>query len=89
MSDWLVLAGPASKDLSYSLSKSLDLDIIEVESKSFPDGERKVRFQCDVKNKNIIFVQSLHPPIDTHLMQLLFTIHKLTDEGARVFACIP
>lgn len=89
MSDWLVLAGPASKNLSLSLSKSLDLDLIEVESKSFPDGERKVRLQHDVKNKNIILVQSLHPPIDTHLMQLLFTVHKLTEEGAKVFACIP
>ena len=89
MSDWLVLAGPASKDLSFSLSKSLDLDLIEVESRSFPDGERKVRLQHDVKNKNIILVQSLHPPIDGHLMQLLFTIHKLTEEGAKVLACVP
>lgn len=83
------MAGPSSKKLSKSMSKSLDLDLFEVETKLFPDGEKKIRINNDVQNKNIIFVQSLYPPIDKHVIQFLLTVYKLSQMDSKVYACVP
>ena len=89
MADWVVLSGPSSETLAESLATELEYDLIQVESKMFPDGEGKVRIIGDVRDKNVIMVQSTHPPVDMHLLQALFLAHKLNEEGARVYSCVP
>ena len=89
MSDWLVAPGPASPELGEKLAKALNADTLALEFRTFPDGESKVRLLSGVRNKKVIVVQSTHPPADTHLMQLFLLCHKLSEEGAEVFAFIP
>lgn len=89
MSDWIVLGGPASTDIAENLARMLNLELVQVDYKSFPDGEGKVRINVDVMNKKVIMVHGTHPPCDTHLVQALFIAHKLSQEGASVHACIP
>ncbi len=67
------MSGPSSLELSTSISNSLGIELFEVENKSFPDGEHKVRIHNDVQDKNIILVQSLYPSVDFHFMQFLLT----------------
>ena len=45
------MSGPSSIELSTSISDSLGVELFEVENKSFPDGEHKVRIHNDVQNK--------------------------------------
>ena len=73
------MSGPSSIELSTSISDSLGIELFEVENKSFPDGEHKVRIRNEVQNKNIILVQSLYPLVDHHFMQFLLTTYKLTN----------
>lgn len=89
MSNWLVAPGPASPELGEKLAKALNADIVGLEYKTFPDGENKVRLLSDVRNRKVVVVQSAHPPVDSHLMQLFLLCHKLSEEGAEVFAFIP
>jgi ribose-phosphate pyrophosphokinase len=89
LSDWIVLGGPASTDIAENLARMLNLELVQVDYKSFPDGEGKVRINVDVMNKKVIMVHGTHPPCDTHLVQALFIAHKLSQEGASVHACIP
>ena len=89
MKDWLVAAGPASLDVAANLSAKLGAKLLHVETTDFPDGESKIRISDDVRNRRVIIVQSTYPPVDKHLMQLLILAHKLSEEGAEVFATIP
>lgn len=84
-----ILAGPASKDLAKNVAKILGAELIDVELKTFPDGESKVRIDGDLNGKLTVVVQSTYPPVDAHLMQSLFMINKAKKMGARVFAVIP
>lgn len=84
-----MVPGPASKELGESLAKGLKIPIVDVEPKVFPDGESKLRITRDVSNKALILVQSTYPPVDRHLMQLLFLAHRLSEEGGQVHALIP
>lgn len=84
-----VLAGPASKDLAKSIGKILAAEIIDVELKVFPDGESKIRINGDPRGKFALMVQSTYSPVDSKLMEALFTIKKASSMGADVCAVIP
>jgi ribose-phosphate pyrophosphokinase len=89
LSDWLVAPGPASLDVAANLSAKLGARLLAVEATDFPDGESKIRVADEVRNKKVIVVQSTYPPVDKHLMQLLSLSHKLSEDGADVYAVIP
>jgi ribose-phosphate pyrophosphokinase len=84
-----VLAGPASEELAKSLSSKLNLEVMKSSFKIFPDGESKFTSQDNVSGKSVVIVQSLYPPVDQHLFQLLLASHKLSQEGAKVTAVVP
>lgn len=87
--DWLVAAGPASLDIAGGLASKLGTKLARVENVDFPDGESKVRILDEARNKDIAIVQSLYPPQDKHLFQLLLIAHKLSEDGADVTAIVP
>ncbi len=89
MKQWLVASGPASLDVAAALAAKLGAKLARVDTTDFPDGESKVRIYEETRNKNVIVVQSLHPPTDRHLLQLLLLAHKLSEDGADVSAVIP
>ena len=85
----MVIAGPASIDLARSISRNLNVKIIEPELKIFSDGESKLRIPS-VNNKHCIIVQSLYPPPDRHIIQLLMVIHKCKkDNASKITVIIP
>lgn len=85
----MVIAGPASLDLARSISHNLKVKIIEPELKIFSDGESKLRIPS-INNKHCIIVQSLYPPPDRHIIQLLMIIHKCKkDHASKITVIIP
>jgi ribose-phosphate pyrophosphokinase len=85
----VVIAGPASVHLARNISSNLNVKIIEPELKIFSDGESKLRFPS-VNNKHCIIVQSLYPPPDRHIIQLLMIIHKCKkDNASKITVIIP
>ena len=87
--EWLVAAGPASLDIAVGLASKLGAKLAKVESTDFPDGESKVKILDEPRNKSVAVVQSLSPPQDKHLFQLLLIAHKLSEDGADVNAVVP
>jgi ribose-phosphate pyrophosphokinase len=67
----------------------MNAEVVGVDAKVFPDGESRIRITTQVRNKPVILVQSTYPPVDQHLVQLLFLAHRLSEEGAEVFAVLP
>jgi ribose-phosphate pyrophosphokinase len=85
----VVIAGPSSIDLAMRISKNLKTELIKPELKIFSDGESKIRLPS-LYNKHCILVQSLYPPIDRHIIQLLMIIHKCkSDNASKITVIIP
>ena len=87
--DFAILPGPASTLFARSMAKQMNCDVVDVEFKEFADGENYFRLLSKVEDKRVLLVQSLSPPVDHHLVQLLFLAKKLSDSGAIVYAICP
>jgi len=77
-----LLAGPASTEIAYKISRIMKADLIEVEHRFFPDGENYIRVKKDVRGEDIVIIQGMHPPQDTHAIQTFLLIDTLIDLGA-------
>lgn len=89
MSENLVLAGPASRELGASVAAKLGIGSLSYEYKLFSDGESKFTIDAKLAGRSVFVVQSTYPPADQHLFQLLLMSHQLSQEGAKVTAVIP
>jgi ribose-phosphate pyrophosphokinase len=83
-----VVAGPGSFDLADNIAKRLGAQLTVASLRIFSDGESNIKL--GKVGKNCVIVQSTHPPVDTHLIQLLMMAKKCTDDGAQhISAVIP
>lgn len=83
-----IVGGPSSLDLARKISEILNVPLIKVKMKRFPDGEFYFKFEERVAGENLLIVQSLYPPQDAHTMELFLMLHTARDLGAnttRVF----
>lgn len=85
----MVIAGPASEQLASNIAKRLNIKVIKPELMIFADGESKIKIES-VENKQCIIIQSLYPPIDRHIIQLLMMIQKCRkDKALKTIVVIP
>ena len=90
MKDVVVLPGPSSIELGNSIASCLNVDPVEVELRTFSDGESKIRINANLLNKKCIIVQSTYPPVDSHFLQTLMMMSYCNDSGAsEVIPVIP
>jgi len=86
----IVVPGPASQSLGQKIAEILNARIVPVNLKTFPDGEYCLRFEGDLKDEEVIVVQTTGPPQDTNIMQLLLMLDTTKDLGAKkVTAVVP
>ncbi|MCD6458989.1 MAG: ribose-phosphate diphosphokinase [Thermoproteales archaeon] len=81
MINMMIIAGPASNGIASKMSSILRSPLVKVTWKLFPDGETYIRFEKDLED-TVVIVQSLYPPQDRHMLQLLFMIDAAFDLGA-------
>ncbi|WP_148685606.1 ribose-phosphate diphosphokinase [Candidatus Nitrosocosmicus hydrocola] len=82
MKDIAVLPGPSSITLGTSIASSLNVDPVEVELRTFSDGESKIRINANLVNKRCVVVQSTFPPVDSHYLQTLMMLSYCIKSGA-------
>jgi ribose-phosphate pyrophosphokinase len=85
----VVVPGPASIELGENVAKQLSAEVLTAEAKIFPDGESKIRFGKEVYKENVVIVQSTYPPVDRHLIQLIFMMHWLSKRECSIILVIP
>ncbi|MET1159616.1 MAG: ribose-phosphate diphosphokinase [Thermoprotei archaeon] len=86
----VVLGGSGGYHIAYKVSKLLAVDLGDVEIKSFPDGETHIRIIPEVKDKTVIYINSLQPSPNDKIIETLYTLDTLKDLGAsKVIAVIP
>ena len=89
MSRLSVVAGKSSEDLAKKIAKKLRASLVKTQNIVFPDGESKIILSCDLSGQKIVVVQSVFPPVDTNLVQVLSLIAKAKEAAPQVIAVIP
>jgi ribose-phosphate pyrophosphokinase len=86
----LLLAGDAQAQLAADLAGSLGYDHAPANIERFPDGESHVRIDAPVAGRRVFVVQSLGPPVNEHLVELLLMLDACRRAGAReLIAVLP
>jgi ribose-phosphate pyrophosphokinase len=83
-----VVTGPGSYELANNIARRLGAQLTVASLRIFSDGESNIKL--GKVGKNCVIIQSINPPTDTHLIQLLMMAKKCTDDGAKdISAVIP
>lgn len=79
----IIFGGSACQTLAKEVADELNLELGRLTIRRFPDGERYVRIESDVKGKGCAVIQSTCYPQDSNLVELLAIIETLKDLGAK------
>jgi len=86
----LILGGSASQPLAEKVAKELGQEAGQLEVKRFPDGEKYLRIHDDVKDRDVVAIQSFYRTPDENIFELLLLTDTLRDLEARsITAVVP
>ena len=85
-----IFAGSSNPALASDVCKYLGIPLGGANIERFPDGEKTVRVEDDVRGRDCFVVQSTCEPVDEHLVELLIFLDCLRRASAsRISAVIP
>lgn len=85
-----IFSGSSNPALASDVCKYLEIPLGGAEIDCFPDGEKTIRVEDDVRGRDCFVVQSTCDPVDEHLVELLIFLDCLRRASAsRVTAVIP
>ena len=79
----IIIGCSNSKELAKKIAKATNSIYSELLTRRFPDGESYLKFQCNVKNSEVILVQSTHPSPDQAIMEAIFASKTAKELGAK------
>ena len=86
----IVIPGPASQELGREIADILNMRVVPIEFKRFPDGESRIRFTESVEGKDVAIVQTTGPPQNENLIQLFIMADSARDFNAKsITAVVP
>jgi len=85
-----IFSGSSNPALAAAVCKHLKIPLGSAKIDVFPDGEKVIRVEDDVRGRDCFVVQSTCRPVDEHLVELLIYLDCLQRASAeRVTAVIP
>ncbi|MBN2595102.1 MAG: ribose-phosphate pyrophosphokinase [Sedimentisphaerales bacterium] len=85
-----IFSGSSNPALASDVCKYLEIPLGGAEIERFPDGEKTIRVEDDVRGRDCFVVQSTCDPVDEHLVELLIFLDCLRRASAsRITAVIP
>ncbi len=85
-----IFSGSSNEPLAGAVCKYLGIPLGGVEIERFPDGEKMIRIEDDVRGRDCFVIQSTCRPVDEHLMELLIYLDCLRRASAmRITAVVP
>jgi len=85
-----IFAGSSNVALAGAVCKYLDVPLGGAKIEKFPDGEKLIRVEDDVRGRDCFVLQSTCFPVDEHLVELLIYLDCLRRASAtRITAVIP
>ncbi|MCH7556130.1 MAG: ribose-phosphate pyrophosphokinase [Planctomycetes bacterium] len=85
-----IFSGSSNPALVSSVCKYLEIPVGGAKINRFPDGEKVIRVEDDVRGRDCFVLQSTCEPVDDHLVELLIFLDCLRRASAkRITAVIP
>ncbi len=85
-----IFSGSSNPALAINVCKYLGIPVGGVQIDRFPDGEKVIRVEDDVRGRDCFVLQSTCEPVDEHLVELLIYLDCLRRASAsRITAVIP
>lgn len=85
----IIIPGPSSRELGMKVADLMKAGMVDVKSKTHPDGEVHVRLLEDVRD-DVAIIQTTAPPQDRSLLELFILIDTAKDLGAKsITAVVP
>jgi ribose-phosphate pyrophosphokinase len=85
-----IFSGSSNPKLASDVCNYLGIPLGGAHIERFPDGEKSVRVEDDVRGRDCFVVQSTCDPVDEHLVELLIFLDCLRRASAsRITAVIP
>jgi len=78
-----IVGGPSSEELAKKISTLLNAPLALTRTKRFPDSEFYFKFDEDISEDELLIVQSLYPPQDSHILELFLMLHTARDLGVK------
>lgn len=86
----IIVTGSSNPNLAHQLAKLLASKEAQVEISKFPNGEKRVWINSDVKNHTVVVIQSFSEPVDEHIMEMCLLVDALTHMGAsKIIGLVP
>jgi ribose-phosphate pyrophosphokinase len=79
----LVVSCSHGAHLGSKIAKLLGKTHSSLIADKFPDGELRVKLDCDVKNRNIVFVQSFYRDVSDCIVEIILGAHTAIELGAK------
>jgi ribose-phosphate pyrophosphokinase len=88
--DITIIAGPASTSLAEAVAAKLGRRLGTCTVHRFADSEVHVEIHDSVRGHDVYLIQATSPPVDTHLIELLFLADACRRAGAaQLTAVVP
>ena len=85
-----IFSGSSNPELAASVCKYLRIPLGGAKIEQFPDGEKSLKLEDDVRGRDCFVVQSSCNPVDEHLMELFIYLDCLRRASAqRITAVMP
>lgn len=100
LEDVRILAGSSNLPLAEAIARELGLPLCEADVPDpitgaprftpgrFPDGEIRIQIGQTVRGKHIFVIQSISPPVNDHLMELLLLVDALRRASAHTICAV-
>ena len=86
----LIFAGNSNKALTEEICSHLNMPLGNALVGKFSEGEIKVKINDDVRGRDVFIIQSICPPVNDNLMELLILIDAIKRASAqRITAVVP
>lgn len=77
-----VVPGSTGRSLSHAVAGRLGTVPLQVRTRTFPDGEHDIAVDPDVRGTDAYVIQSLEPPVNENLVELLLLLDAARRAGA-------
>ncbi|HEX8680641.1 MAG TPA: ribose-phosphate pyrophosphokinase [Chthoniobacterales bacterium] len=85
-----IFTGSANRELAEKICHSIGAPLGDATISAFPDGETYVKFEENIRGRDVFIIQPTSPPTNHHLMELLIMVDAARRASAdRITAVIP
>ena len=84
----VLVSGNSNKTLSQKISSILDVPLVDPQLVRFANGEIFCKIEKNVRGADVFLIQTLSPPVNDHLMELLIMIDALKRASANAITAV-